>query len=160
MPAWSSSDRRILDAQLIQIRCVFRGVGVALPHLSAYDTGIMSAVHHVYMVRCADGSLYTGYARDPARRVATHNSGRGARYTSGRRPVRLVYSESFDAVGDALRRENELKRWPRRKKELLIATRGLQPSYRISSLGGTSGTTVVPRKTANTNARRNVASTK
>jgi putative endonuclease len=112
----------------------------------------MSAVHHVYIVRCADGSLYTGYARDPARRVALHNSGRGARYTSGRRPVRLVYSESFDAIGDALKREYEVKRWPRRKKEALID--------RISSLGGTSGTTVVPRKSANTNASRNVTGTK
>ena len=75
----------------------------------------------VYIVRCADGTLYTGYARDPLRRVAMHNSGRGARYTSGRRPVRLVFSEVFDAIGDALRREHELKRWPRRKKEALIA---------------------------------------
>jgi len=83
----------------------------------------MSAVHHVYIVRCADGSLYTGYARDPARRVEMHNSGRGARYTSGRRPVRLVYSESFNTVGDALKREHELKRWQRRRKEALIAAR-------------------------------------
>ena len=121
---------------------------------------IMSAVHHVYIVRCADGSLYTGYARDPARRVDMHNSGRGARYTSGRRPVRLVYSESFNTVGDALKREHELKRWQRRRKEALIAAGGSQPVYRISSLGGTSGTTVVPRKSAKTNASKNVASTK
>ena len=112
----------------------------------------MCAVHHVYIVRCADGSLYTGYARDPERRVATHNAGRGARYTSGRRPVRLVYVESFDAVGDALRREYELKRWPRRKKEALI--------YRRSSRGGTSGTTVVRRKAPKTAARKNVISMK
>jgi predicted GIY-YIG superfamily endonuclease len=82
----------------------------------------MSTVHHVYIVRCADGSLYTGYARDPVRRLAVHNSGRGARYTSGRRPVRLVFSEAFEAIGDALKREHELKRWPRRKKEALIAS--------------------------------------
>jgi predicted GIY-YIG superfamily endonuclease len=77
-------------------------------------------VHFVYIVRCADGSLYTGYARDPEARVATHNRGRGARYTSGRRPVRLVHTESFDSVGDALRREHELKRWSRAKKRALI----------------------------------------
>jgi putative endonuclease len=116
-------------------------------------------VHHVYIVRCADGSLYTGYARDPARRVDMHNSGRGARYTSGRRPVHLVHSESFDAVGDALKREHELKRWTRRKKEALIAASRPSADYRISSVGGTSGTMVVARKTANTNASRNVAST-
>jgi len=117
------------------------------------------AVHHVYIVCCADGSLYTGYARDPVRRVAVHNSGRGARYTSGRRPVRLVYSESFDAIGEALQREHQLKRWPRRKKEALIAACGSPPDYRTSSLGGTNGRTVVPRKIANAKASRNVAST-
>ena len=117
-------------------------------------------MHHVYIVRCADGSLYTGYARDPARRVAIHNSGRGARYTSGRRPVRLVYLESFRTIGEALKREYQLKRWPRRKKQALIAARGAQSDSRISSVGGTNGTIVVPRKTANTNASRNVPSTK
>jgi len=79
-----------------------------------------SPAHYVYIVRCADGSLYTGYARDPESRAAMHNSGRGARYTSGRRPVRLVYSESFATAGDALRREYQLKCWPRLKKEALI----------------------------------------
>jgi putative endonuclease len=77
-------------------------------------------VHFVYIVRCADGSLYTGYARNPQARVKTHNAGRGARYTSGRRPVRLVYAESFESVGDALRREYALKRRSRAQKEKLI----------------------------------------
>ena len=83
----------------------------------------ISAVHFVYIVRCADGTLYTGYARDPKARVKVHNSGRGARYTSGRRPVRLLYSESFESVGDALRRERALKRWSRAEKEKLIGRR-------------------------------------
>ena len=78
-------------------------------------------MHFVYVVRCADGSLYTGYALDPDDRVAVHNTGRGARYTSGRRPVRLVNSESFDSIGDALRRERQLKRLSKEKKEALIA---------------------------------------
>ena len=78
-------------------------------------------MHFVYVVRCADGSLYTGYALDPDDRVAVHNTGRGARYTSGRRPVSLVYSESFDSIGDALRRERQLKRLSKEKKEALIA---------------------------------------
>jgi predicted GIY-YIG superfamily endonuclease len=75
----------------------------------------------VYILRCADGTLYTGCALDPARRLAAHNSGRGARYTSGRRPVRLIYSEPCPTIGDALRRERELKRWPKAKKRALIA---------------------------------------
>ena len=80
-------------------------------------------MHFVYLVRCADGTLYTGYALDPQAREHAHNSGRGARYTAGRRPVALVYSESFELIGDALRRERELKRWPRERKEALVAQR-------------------------------------
>lgn len=80
-------------------------------------------MHYVYIVRCADGTLYTGYARNPAAREKAHNSGRGAKYTSGRRPVRLVYSERFRSIGRALRREHELKRWTRRQKEALIDTK-------------------------------------
>ncbi len=75
----------------------------------------------VYIVRCADGSLYTGYAVDVDRRVLAHNEGRGAKYTSGRRPVTLVYSESFESLSDALKREIQVKGWPRVKKEALIA---------------------------------------
>lgn len=77
--------------------------------------------HFVYIVRCADGTLYTGYARDPAARQDAHNNGCGAKYTAGRRPVTLVHTEAFDTVGDALRREHELKRWPRARKEALVA---------------------------------------
>jgi len=77
-------------------------------------------VHFVYLVRCADGTLYTGYARDPEQRQKVHNAGRGARYTAGRRPVRLVYSEAFKSLGEALRREHQLKRWSRKRKEALV----------------------------------------
>ncbi|HKW02954.1 MAG TPA: GIY-YIG nuclease family protein [Vicinamibacterales bacterium] len=77
--------------------------------------------HFVYIVRCADGTLYTGWTKDPVERVAAHNAGRGARYTAGRRPVQLVYSEACDSHGDALRREHELKQLTREKKEALIA---------------------------------------
>ncbi len=80
-------------------------------------------MHFTYIVRCADGTLYTGYARDPVRRAAAHNAGTGARYTSGRRPVSLVYWEAFASAGDALRRECQLKRLRRAAKEALIATR-------------------------------------
>jgi putative endonuclease len=86
-------------------------------------TTISAVLHFVYIVRCADGTLYTGYARDPKARVKAHNAGRGARYTSGRRPVRLVYAESFESVGDALRREYALKCRSRAQKEKLIGRR-------------------------------------
>jgi putative endonuclease len=80
-------------------------------------------VHCVYIVRCADGSLYTGYARDPVRRIAQHNRGRGARYTSGRRPVELVFLQRFRSLGRALRREIAIKRLPRAGKEALLRSR-------------------------------------
>ena len=90
-------------------------------------------MHFVYIVRCADGTLYTGYARDLEQREKQHNLGRGARYTSGRRPVQIVYSETFEAVGDALKREYEIKQWPRVKKETLI---GEAPRASSSVLAG------------------------
>jgi putative endonuclease len=79
-------------------------------------------VHYVYIVECVDGTLYTGYAIDVDRRIAAHNAGRGAKYTAGRRPVALVYSESFETKSDALKRECELKRRPRKMKEVLFQT--------------------------------------
>lgn len=79
-------------------------------------------MHYVYIVRCADGTLYTGYARDPVARVQVHNSGRGAKYTAGRRPVVLIYQEAFRTVGKALAREYAVKQLTRAGKEQLIAT--------------------------------------
>jgi len=76
--------------------------------------------HFVYIVRCADNTLYTGYARDPRARERVHNSGRGSKYTAGRRPVRLVYHEAFWSVGKALSREFALKQLTRAQKEALI----------------------------------------
>ena len=76
----------------------------------------------VYIVRCADGTLYTGYALDVEQRCAAHNAGRGARYTAGRRPVTVVYSEPCETVGEALKREYALKRLSRAEKEALIAS--------------------------------------
>jgi putative endonuclease len=82
-------------------------------------------VHFVYIVRCADGTLYTGYARDPHARVSVHNSGRGARYTAGRRPVSLVYTEAADSLGAALKREHQLKHWTRKSKQALLDFSGI-----------------------------------
>ena len=75
--------------------------------------------HFVYIVRCVDGTLYTGYARDPHAREAAHNRGRGAKYTSGRLPVVLIHIERYRSKGRALRRELEIKKWSREKKEAL-----------------------------------------
>jgi predicted GIY-YIG superfamily endonuclease len=80
--------------------------------------------YFVYIVRCADGTLYTGYARDPREREKVHNAGRGAKYTAARLPVALVYSESCASVGEALRREHRLKRCTRTEKEALIEAAG------------------------------------
>lgn len=76
--------------------------------------------HFVYIVHCADGSLYTGYAKDVTARVAAHNRARGAKYTASRRPVTLVYSRWFMSVGAALKREYAIKQLPRAEKETLI----------------------------------------
>src|SRR5262245_9123271 len=75
----------------------------------------------VYIVRCADGTLYTGLARDPQARAAVHNSGKGAKYTRARLPVSLVYSEPCDTLSAALKRERQVKLWRHAMKEALVA---------------------------------------
>lgn len=90
-----------------------------------------NAPYYVYILRCADGSLYAGTTNDPAKRLATHNAGKGAKYTRGRLPVCLVYCEACPDKPTALRREIALKRLPRARKLALIATQqnapGLDP---------------------------------
>ncbi len=73
-----------------------------------------------YIVECSDGTLYTGWTTDAARRLKVHNAGRGARYTSMRRPVRLVYVEPQPDRRTAMKRERAIKRLPRLKKQALI----------------------------------------
>ena len=72
------------------------------------------------MVRCRDGSLYTGVTTDPARRLAAHNAGRGGAYTRSRLPVVLVRAEPATCRSAALRREAELKRLSHAEKEALL----------------------------------------
>ena len=74
----------------------------------------------VYIVRCADSTLYVGHTEDLASREQTHNAGRGAKYTATRRPVRIVYAEEHASVASAIARERQLKRWSAKKKEALI----------------------------------------
>ena len=75
---------------------------------------------YVYMLRCKDGSLYTGYTDDPERRAAVHNAGKGAKYTRSRLPVELVYRESCTDKSEALRREIAIKKLSKPQKEALI----------------------------------------
>ncbi len=77
----------------------------------------------VYILECADGSFYTGWTTDLERRVAQHNTGRGAGYTRSHRPVKLVYWEEHPDRSSAQRRELALKRLPRARKLALIAAR-------------------------------------
>jgi putative endonuclease len=100
----------------------------------------MTYMHFVYIVRCADGTLYTGYARDPERRTRIHNAGRGAKYTARRLPVSLVYWEVCDSRSAALKREHEVKRLARTQKELLTQ-RALSPT----PLPPKPGSTATPR---------------
>jgi len=73
-----------------------------------------------YIVECADGTFYTGWTTDTGRRLKVHNAGRGARYTSMRLPVKLVYVEPQPDRNAAMRRERAIKRLPRLKKQALI----------------------------------------
>lgn len=74
----------------------------------------------VYILLCADGSLYTGWTQDITKRLATHNSGKGAKYTRSRLPVSLVYCEEMPDKSAALRREAAIKAKTRAQKEQLI----------------------------------------
>ena len=80
----------------------------------------MEKEHFVYILKCADGSFYTGYTTDPERRTKVHNSGKGAKYTRARLPVELIYTETFDHKTDAQRREYAIKQLTRAGKEKLV----------------------------------------
>lgn len=75
----------------------------------------------VYIARCADGTLYTGYAVDLDKRLRAHNNGRGAKYTAGRRPVTLACAVTVTTKSEALKLERRIKRWPRARKEAFVA---------------------------------------
>ena len=78
-------------------------------------------MNFVYMIRCADGTLYVGHTKNPQTREEEHNAGLGARYTAMRRTVLLVYTEALQSVETAVHREHQLKRWSSAKKEAFIA---------------------------------------
>lgn len=75
---------------------------------------------YCYLLKCADGTFYTGWTTDPLRRLRQHNAGVGARYTRSRRPVRLVYVEELPDRAAAMRRERALKRLSHQEKKKLM----------------------------------------
>lgn len=80
-------------------------------------------MNYVYIVECKDGTLYTGWTNNLKKRIEMHSNGKGAKYTRGRGPVKLVHYEEFEEKTDALKREYEIKQMTRDKKILLINSR-------------------------------------
>lgn len=79
-------------------------------------------MYYFYILRCSDNSLYSGVTNNPERREKEHNASKSkaSRYTRSRLPVKLVYTEKFQTLPEAMRREREIKKWTRAKKEALI----------------------------------------
>ncbi|OIO55473.1 hypothetical protein AUJ46_01480 [Candidatus Peregrinibacteria bacterium CG1_02_54_53] len=76
--------------------------------------------YYFYLARCSDGSLYSGSCVDLKEREKCHNEGKGAKYTRSHRPIRFVYHERFSTLSEACRREAEVKKWNKAKKEQLV----------------------------------------
>ena len=99
-------------------------------------------MNYTYILRCRDGTLYTGWTNDIEKRMKAHNEGKGAKYTKARRPVRLVYYEEFETKAEAMKREYVIKRLRRDAKEKLILKGGLErrgkQERQRSSLGGSA----------------------
>ena len=84
-------------------------------------------MNYVYILQCADDTLYTGWTNHLEKRVKQHETGRGAKYTKARLPVKLVYWESYPTKTEAMRREWEIKQLTRRQKLMLIAESSWDP---------------------------------
>ena len=76
--------------------------------------------YYVYMLRCHDQSLYTGYARDLTERIMIHQEGKGSKYTRSRLPITCVFWEGFDNKSEAMKRENSIKKMTKAEKEALV----------------------------------------
>jgi putative endonuclease len=85
---------------------------------------VPGTVYYTYMVRCADGSLYTGFTVYIEHRIQVHNSGKGARYTRSRRPVSLAWCRKWDTEHEARSAEMRIKHWKKEQKESLAASFG------------------------------------
>lgn len=76
-------------------------------------------MHYVYILECADGTLYTGWTTDLEKRIKAHNEKKGAKYTKSRTPVSLYYYEEFETKSEALKRESRIKKLKRKDKTML-----------------------------------------
>ena len=85
-------------------------------------------MNYTYMLKCSDGTLYTGWTNDLEKRVKAHNSGKGAKYTKARRPVELAYYEEFETKEQAMKREYAIKQLGRKEKQKLIAGKKIKLS--------------------------------
>ena len=80
---------------------------------------------YVYLLRCRDNSLYCGYTKNLDNRLEKHNKGTASKYTSRRRPVRLVYFEEQETISSAMKREIQIKKFSKKEKELLVKNQQL-----------------------------------
>ena len=87
-------------------------------------------MHYAYIVKCSDGTYYTGYTNDLEKRLLAHNAGKGAKYTRNRLPVEMVYFEEYEDKSEAMKREYAIKRLARKQKEKLISGKVL-PAVQI-----------------------------
>lgn len=90
--------------------------------------------YFVYIVQCKDETFYTGYTVDLSRRIDAHNSSRGAKYTRGRTPVKLVYSEEFRSINEALKRERNIKSMTRKQKIEIINSNKLNGGFTVEEI--------------------------
>ncbi len=79
-------------------------------------------MYYFYILRCSDNSLYCGVSNDPKRREKEHNTSKSkaSKYTKSRRPVKLIYTEKFKTLQEAMGRERQIKKWKKAKKEALV----------------------------------------
>ncbi len=98
-------------------------------------------IYYVYIVKCNDGSFYTGYTQNLENRIKAHNNGYGARYLKGRVPVRLVFFKKYRYYKNALRAEKKIKKYSREKKQELIRIYDPANFADAKLNGGTGGRT-------------------
>ena len=112
------------NAELVKSRFVSLA-GVGLEGGKGYNVTMSEGMNYTYILRCSDGTYYTGWTNDLQKRLASHNDGTGSKYTRTRLPVELVYSECFETKQEAMRREWEIKQMHRADKQKLIDAAGL-----------------------------------
>lgn len=123
------SERRFSCFNEVKLQCGFgwRSTFV-FPPIPATNFLYTILMWFVYILLCENGSFYTGIAIDPQKRLLVHKSGKGARYTKIYKPVALVYIEQLSSQTGAMKRERELKSWPRKRKEKLVQDYALKTS--------------------------------